>query len=134
MARPPRVLTLIYKNSSRKTTRLSDNGFQPTEGIDRCARDGGDVAETDALSEQTDFTAILLLVRILGFPIGCGTAHLDTFPAALGDVLVTTTCHPFRDGQPFHRGDFEQDGADEGCDGIDLAVGVEGLKVVVLDI
>lgn len=49
---------------------LLDHGFQLAESIDRCARDGGDVAETDALSEQSDFTAILLLVRILGLTIG----------------------------------------------------------------
>ncbi len=126
----------IQKNAGKNKLEqynLHDDRLQFAEGIDRCARDGNDIAEADALTEQTDFTAILLLVGIVGLPIGCGTAHLDSFPAAFGDVLVSAARHPLRDGQPLHRGDFEQDGADEGCDGIDLTVG-KCLKVVVFHI
>lgn len=127
----------IQKNAGKNKLEqydLQDDRLQFAEGIDRCARDGNDIAEADALTEQTDFAAILLLIGIVGLPIGCGTAHLDSFPAALGDVLVSAARHPFRDGQPLHRSDFKQDGADKGCDGIDLAVGVESLKVVILHI
>ena len=60
----------IQNKTEENTVNLCDIRLQFAESIDRCARDGGDVAETDALSEQTDFTAILLLVGILGFPIG----------------------------------------------------------------
>ena len=60
----------IQKNGEKPKSRLSDNRFQLAKGVDGCTRDGGDVTETDTLAEQTDFAAILLLIRILGFSIG----------------------------------------------------------------
>ena len=78
----------IYRFFPRKTNDLCDDGLQLTKGIDGCTRDGIDVAETQPFPEKTDFSAILLLVGIIGFPIGGRTAHLDTFLAAFGYVLV----------------------------------------------
>ena len=116
-------MNIQKKAEENKPTRnLNKHGFQLLKGVNRCARNGCDVAETDAFLKQCNLTLILLFIRIHRFPVGRRSAHLDPFFAALGDVLVTATCHPLLDGQPLHRGDFEQDGADEGCDRIDLAV------------
>lgn len=62
------------------------------------------------------------------------SAHLDPFPAALGDIQVTPARHSFLDGEPFHRRYLEQDCADERCDRIDLPIRIEGVEVIVLDV
>ena len=93
-----------------------------------------DIPERDAFPEQTDFLLVLVLVGIVTFAVGGWSAHLDPFPAALGDIQVTTARHTLLDSQPLHRRYLEENCADERCDRIDLAVGVEGVEVVVLNV
>ena len=93
-----------------------------------------DIPERDAFPEQGDFLLVLVLVGIIALAVGGWSAHLDPIPAALGDIQVTTACHPFLDGQSFHRRYLEQDSADERCDRIDLPIRVEGVEVVVLNV
>jgi len=66
-----------------------------------------DVTERDTLPEQTDFLMVLVLVGIVALAVRGWSAHLDSFPAALGDVLVTATRHPLLDGQSLYTGYLE---------------------------
>ena len=93
-----------------------------------------DVTERDAFPEQTDFLLVLVSVALVALAVGRRSSHLDPFPAAFCDVLIPAAFHPLLDGLPLHRGNFEQDGTDKRCDGIDLAVFVEGVEVVILDV
>ena len=66
-----------------------------------------DISQRNAFPEQGDFLLILVLVGIVALAIGLRSAHLDPFPTASGDVLVTTARHPFLDGQSIHTGYLE---------------------------
>ena len=43
----------IQKYLEKPKSGMSNNGFQLAEGVDGCARDGRDIAETDAFLEET---------------------------------------------------------------------------------
>lgn len=104
---------MVYSFFGKYKVITTKTSLQLAERIDAGPRDGGDIAEADAFPKQTDFLLVLVLVGIVAFTVGRWSAHLDTLPAALGDVLVTTARHTLLDSQPLHRRYLEENCADE---------------------